>query len=244
MSDPATERKLGALEVPRRLVVALVVVLAAALIATAAWFGDLALRGATEQRVASELRTTLGTPTDPTVIIAGWPFVTQAAERRLEQVTVDAVDSTPQGLDISLQRIHGVGHDVTFSADQKTVTIGSIDGDVSIAYSEVTRLAGREVTFVAPDWVQVQAIPDILEQPVPVIVTGKPVVRDDRTLGLAEAEIQIVGVELSAETSQQIVDRFGAIPLKLPEGLVPTTVTAAEGGIGLAFTGEQLIIQR
>lgn len=245
MSDlTRTERRLGAVPVPRKFVIALVAVLLLILAGTGAWFGDLALRGMTERKVAGELQTVLGTTEAPTVSIGGWPFVTQAADRHLGVVTVDAGNAVPRNVDITLQRVHAVGRDVTFPADQKSLTIGSLDGDVSVSYAEASRLAGREVSFVEPDRLQIKAIPDILEQEVPVRVTGKPVVNEDGSLRLTEAEIEIIGVDLSPEISQQIVDNFGSIPLNLPAEVSPTTVTAEADGIGVAFTGAQITVQR
>ncbi|WP_369052057.1 LmeA family phospholipid-binding protein [Kineococcus terrestris] len=99
MSDVRTARPRRARAglVARRLVVALVTLVALAVIAVAA---DIAARGWATDRVAAELQRSEGLPETPRVSVAGGSFLLQAARGRFEDVTVTAARWPTDGVEL------------------------------------------------------------------------------------------------------------------------------------------------
>ncbi|MCU1675595.1 MAG: hypothetical protein JWM93_353 [Frankiales bacterium] len=125
-----------------RLLAALAVVLALAAV------GDRVAAHFAEKAIAQRLEVGAGLSTTPAVTIAGWPFLTQLADRNLVQVDV-ATDDYKAGA-MSLTRVQFELRDAWRSAT--TITAKRVTGTADVALAEIQRLAGSRATFsTAPD---------------------------------------------------------------------------------------------
>ena len=135
----------------RRLVVALValVVLIGVLVLV-----DLGAAAYTEHRVAEALREGQGLPTDPTVSVAGFPFLTQLVAGRYQQVEVGTADATAPGL--GPVSVTGTLRDVAVPASQvlsgsiSTVTAAAVHTQVRVPATTLGQKLGVPDLQLAP----------------------------------------------------------------------------------------------
>ena len=102
-----------------------------------------------EREVAARLVSSQQLEADPDVDIAGFPFLTQALARRLDEVRVTSDDVVVRrdGGELRLARIRATFTDVTTDRDLTRVAAARGRAVATISYAELARLTGLEVAY-------------------------------------------------------------------------------------------------
>ena len=221
---------------PVRVIVIVVIVLIALLVGL-----DFAARAFAENKAASEIQQQ-GFPKKPSVDIEGFPFLTQVASHRFQDIQISSTNDIEGPLDISsinasLKNVHING---AFSGG----TIGTLYGTASITFAALAnamtsqagslgQLANAGLTFSAAGPDEVKASLNVL------VFSGTAVWRVTRTTGNA-INIRLVSAGgLPSSLLSPISDITLNLP-KLPLGLKIQSISVNSSGLVGVLTGHNV----
>ena len=212
------------------------------------YYADGRIRTRTEAQVTADLQTDLGTPTAPTVDLAGFPFLTQVVAGRISSVHVVADDLGATN-DAPLRVAHAdvVLTDVTSEDRFQTSTAAHAEGTARLDYSALQALAGVPLTYAGDGRVRTETTTPLLGQQVRARIDGSPALDvKAQAITLDDAKIVVAGVDLPGFTSKALLRALlKPIPLTgIPLGLRVTAVSAADDGIHVDLNGDDLPINR
>lgn len=217
--------------------VLLVVVVVLAVLAVVA---DRVAQQVAEGRVAKQLQAQLGTPAAPSVDIAGFPFLTQAARRSFSSVHVVGDEVRPPNSTTTVKhvdlRLSGVTSDDNF----KTSTAQRVSGTATLDYPTVKKLTGQSLKYAPPGRVSVSSPTSLMGMPVTATVVGRPAVDVARqTLTLAEPQLSVAGMQVPDTAAQALLASVAKpAPLRdVPFGLKVRDVQAEPDGLVAGLTG-------
>jgi hypothetical protein len=110
-----------------------------------------------EHRVAAQIKG-VGSPAPPHVRIAGFPFLTQMAARRLNKVVVTTAGRKMGPVEV--ERLDVTAHKVRLNASYRASTASRVSGTALIDFAGLTRvvgLPGLTVSADGPDRVKITA---------------------------------------------------------------------------------------
>lgn len=114
-----------------------------------------------QNKAAEKLKDSLHLAATPEVDIEGFPFLTQVVDKRLDTVRVAIPDLAADR--VSLAKFEATAHDVQLDGDLPSHltggTVGSMDGDVLLAFDDMNReLGASQVRFseLGPDSVRAE----------------------------------------------------------------------------------------
>ncbi|GGX98877.1 LmeA family phospholipid-binding protein [Streptomyces minutiscleroticus] len=220
-----------------------------------------------EDRVAERLKNNEGLARTPDVSVQGFPFLTQLAGGRLDEVRVGIEDfeasaegtgdggSGGTGGDaIRIDRLDARLHGVTLSGDYSSATADSATGTATIGYDELLRTAKAEPIRVTSGItarvvglsdggdgkikVQVEATVLGTKLPQPVTVLSSVAVKDDRIEVRADS-LPDLGVALAENKFREITDIQQRID-GLPGGIALDKVAAAKDGVEITVKGSDV----
>lgn len=181
---------------------------------------------------------------DPTVDLAGFPFLTQLASRDFGEVTVTGsalAIRSGQAQDVSV-----TGYDVT-APSGGDVTVGRLEGHGLVTYDEVVARSGLPDVRIEPtgrgDRVRLLGSVTVLGEPVDVVavsrvdVSGTQVRVRPRSFELADGGS--VGGALAAQLTDQLTAVYTV--RDLPEGVVLRSVRATDAGFRVTVTGRDVV---
>ncbi|MEG3627543.1 LmeA family phospholipid-binding protein [Streptomyces poriticola] len=208
-----------------------------------------------EGEAADKLRATENLPSTPDVSINGFPFLTQMADRELDDVEVRIDDyeaASGGGERIRIAELRADMKGVKFSGDYSSATAATATGTATIAYDELLKTARSEPTDVAPGVtarvvglsdggngkikVEVEATVLGTKLPRPVSVLSSVRVSDNQVEVEADALPSFGGVELAESRVRRITDFQQTID-RLPGGIELDKVEAAEDGVEITVKG-------
>ncbi|MGH3769971.1 MAG: LmeA family phospholipid-binding protein [Pseudonocardiaceae bacterium] len=240
----------------RKLITAVLVVVA---LAVAADFG---VAAAAEHTVARQLRQQLGLPSDPSVRINGFPFLTQALAGRYS-----AIDVRASGL--SVDRLHDLDVEATLhnvdaplaeviSGKLQSVRAAQVDGRVRVKDSDLGRAIGIDDLRIqqASD----QEVKELLPLGTPAPDDGAPSNRAPiklvATIEFAGQPTEVIGlgvIELTGglvriTASDVRLSRDGGGGVTLPRGVRQTLLTRLStdvkpGGLPFAVTPTKVWVE-
>jgi hypothetical protein len=227
---------------------AIVLVIVAAVLAVVFYGGDAYAHGRVEREVATQLQTQLGTPQPPAVDIAGRPFLTQVAARRLGQVHVvaDDVGQTNDAV-LAIQHADFTLHDVTTTDWWKTMNVARADGTALVAYDELQRVAGVPIAYSGNGRFTVQGSQTVFGVTVDAIVTGGLSLDvGKQTVSLSEPTVKVSGYTLPDVIAQELIKAVARpIPLEgIPFDLRVTSVAARDDGLHVGLKGADIPVKR
>jgi len=208
---------------------------------------DFVARAIAEQKVAQAVQTRYDLTAEPNVDIHGFPFLLQAATRRLDRVDVHASSVRVARVDLAEAelRLHDVRVESTSSAVAETV-----DADALIPYPELAELAERagtgEVTVGyggAPDTLAVSSTVSLLGQDFDVVAYTQVRV-DDSTLTLRTTRVEIDGQPAPEQLVQAIGNQFD-LTFRIPELFDLVRLTGVEiraEGVAVGLTGSDIAL--
>ena len=119
----------------RKLVVTVLVVLVVLIV------GDRVADSVSEAAVAQTMQSSEHLKSEPSVDIAGFPFLTQLVSRDLDQVTITAkgVPLGNNGVHVTLSRVTAVMRNVKIALNLHSVTIGHGDATALLSYADLSK---------------------------------------------------------------------------------------------------------
>ncbi|CAL9463485.1 hypothetical protein SUDANB58_02695 [Streptomyces sp. enrichment culture] len=211
-----------------------------------------------EDEAADRLRRTENLAATPDVSIAGFPFLTQLAGGKLDDVEVGIGTYEAAAGDGGTIRIDDLKADmegVAFSGDFSSATAAAATGTATIPYAELLRTVGPEPAQVGPGVtaritglsdggdgkiaVEVEATVFGVELPRPVTLLSSVAVRDGRVEVAADSLPRIGGVDLAESRLREVTDFRQAID-RLPGGIELDGVRATRDGIEITVKGSNV----
>jgi hypothetical protein len=214
-----------------------------------------------ENKAADKVRTTENLASTPDVSIKGFPFLTQVASGKLDDVQIGIKDyqadtgqsagrSAPRSIRISDLKADMKG--VSFNGDYSSATADSATGTATIAYDELLKAAKSQPTQIFPGVdAQVVGLSDggngKLRVDVKVSVAGAsqtyPVLSTVTVAGDAVKvhadNLPKLVVDLAESRIRTITDFQQAID-RLPGGVKLESVQAAKNGVEITVTGSNV----
>lgn len=227
---------------------AIVVVVVAAVLAVAFYGLDAYAHARVEREVAAQLRTELGTAEPPTVDIAGWPFLTQLATRKLREVHVVA-DDVGRTNDAVLPIRHAdlTLHDVTTTDFWTTMNVARADGTALVDHDALKQAAGVPLVYSGNGRYTIDGAQSLYGLTVQATVSGRLALDvADQTVSLADAKVEVAGYTLPDVVAQQLIKAVvRPIPLEgVPFELRVTSVEAADDGLHVGLDGRDIPVRR
>lgn len=187
----------------------------------------------------------------PKVTIHGFPFLTQAIRGRYGDVEVaggglQLGDIHGAGLDAHLRGLHLPLGDV-FHRDINQLDVDAVDGDVTLPYDELARLANVSGLTLADDQGGIKVA---LSTSVPLIGAVQLTGTATATVSGSAVRLQIVKLSaLGVSIPQAVLSQLSAaiavpIPIPaLPYGLKITSVAAATGGVLVRAVATDVVLR-
>ena len=226
----------------RALIVVLVLLLGLAVLA------DRVAVGVAEDRVGQELAAKGGLAGTPAVDIRGFPFLTQAAAGRYDDVRISLTAEQlgqPEGTraDIALHGVH-VPLSSVLSGSVDRVPVDRIDGTATMSYALLSAQLGGDST-IRPDGdgLRITKTVDVLGQTIPLTATGT-VTLDGDELVVDVERASGAGVDLPdflVTRAGDLLDLRYPVP-GLPFGLQLTGVTPAEDGLDVRVAARDAVL--
>lgn len=227
---------------------AIVFVVVAAVLAVVFYGVDAYVHHRVEGEVATQLQQELGTPQPPTVDVAGRPFLTQVATRRLGEVHVVADDvgqTNPSVLPI--QHVDMTLHDVTTTDWWRTMNVASADGTALVDYDALKKAAGAPLTYSGNGRFTLEGNQQLYGLTVDATITGRLALNAAKqTVTLADATVVVSGYTLPNVVAQQLIKAVvKPIPLEgIPFDLRVTSIDAQDDGLHVGLGGTDIPVRR
>ena len=204
--------------------------------------------GVAEDKVAGQLAEKGGLHGRPTVDIAGFPFLTQAAAGRYDDVRISLTADElgqPAGTRVDIE-LHGVRVPLSsvVSGSVDRVPVDRIDGTATLSYALLSAKLGGDTTLRPEgDRLRITKTVDLLGQTIPLTATGT-VSLEGNQLVIDVAKAAGAGVDLPGflvSRASDLLDLRYDVP-PLPFGLKLTGVAPAAHGVDItvAATGAVL----
>ena len=226
----------------RALIVVLVLLLGLAVLA------DRVAVGVAEDRVGQELAAKGGLAGTPAVDIRGFPFLTQAAAGRYDDVRISLSAEElgqPAGTRADIE-LHGVRVPLSsvVSGSVDRVPVDRIDGTATLSYALLSAQLGGDST-IRPDGdgLRITKTVDVLGQTIPLTATGT-VTLDGDELVIDVGRASGAGVDLPGflvSRASDLLDLRYSVPA-LPFGLQLTGVTPAEDGLDVRVAARDAVL--
>lgn len=238
-TQPVTRRSRGVL---KPLLITLAVLLTLVIVAALA---DGLARTVAQERVAGQVQQELGLAQPPQVELGGTPFLVTLITRELPSATLTATDVPVEvsGKQITLDTATVTAENLTLAGTDVHVDSGR--AQALIGYPALSTLAGAQVEAGGEAGrLQVSYTAELLGRELVAVVSAVPVLdKDASLLELTQTEISVVGVSLSPEVSQWVIDELvKPIELELPYGLEPDAITVMTDGVEVAVTASDLTV--
>jgi hypothetical protein len=204
--------------------------------------------GVAEDKVAEQLAAKGGLHGTPTVDITGFPFLTQAAAGRYDDVRISLTADQlgqPAGTHADID-LHGVrvplSSVVSRSVDR--VPVDRIDGTATLSYALLTAKLGGDTTLRPEgDRLRITKTVELLGQTIPLTATGT-VSLEGNQLVIDVAKAAGAGVDLPGflvSRASDLLDLRYDVPA-LPFGLRLTGVTPAAHGVDITLKATDAVL--
>lgn len=200
-------------------------------------FGDMAARRVGEQEMARQAQQALDLESEPEISLGGWPFLLHAATRSFPSAkgTIDSLTVPYEGEQVTVTDVEVNATDIAPEGDGYLVA--HAEGQGHISYSELSEAAGITLASggdgkldVSVEWNGISGT-----------VTGDPTLdKDEQTITLENAEIELVGLTVPSSVSQQILD-LAVEPIDVShEYFNVDSVSADDDGVRFTMLAEDL----
>ncbi len=183
----------------------------------------------------------------PGVSIGGFPFLTQLAAGKFDDIRLSDHDVTLDGRNGSLHVSSVVVtlRSVTVSRDFTSATAARTTATAGIDYADLSAALGVHVTYADAGRVRASASTTVAGVKVTGTVTARPVVRNG-ALAFVSPQVDVNGVDVPPAAAEALAGVFGdPIPLSgLPYGLTVRSLRATASGIVLSVSARNLTFHR
>ncbi|MEU0738097.1 DUF2993 domain-containing protein [Streptomyces sp. NPDC006134] len=211
-----------------------------------------------EDEAADRLRRTENLAATPDVSIEGFPFLTQVAGGKLDDVKVGIGTyeaATGDGGTIRIDDLKADMEGVAFSGDFSSATATAATGTATISYAELMKAVKSEPVQVGPGVtaritglsdggngkikVEIEATVFGVELPRPVSLLSSVTVRDHQVEVAADALPRIGDADLAESRLRAVTDFRQAID-RLPGGIELDQVQATRDGVEITVKGSDV----
>lgn len=227
-----------------------VVLIVAGLLGTAVGAAETMGRRYAEEQIATRVRQQLGLDVVPTATIVGSPFVTQAVQRRFDEVHVTSGAgwlATAGGI-VQISSLDLELHGLSLDADLAGAVIDSIDGQVVVPWSGAGDLVDADLRFAGRDdqgrgRVSISRTLDLQGLQLPITVTGRPDLDAEQRLVLSEPALAVSGITLPAVLVTDLLSQqLTPVALPLPAGVRIDTLVVDDAGMVLTVSGGRTVL--
>ncbi|MFF5448248.1 DUF2993 domain-containing protein [Streptomyces sp. NPDC012888] len=204
--------------------------------------------GYAEDELAAKVRAGGGSSIGSTEVdIAGFPFLTQVMDRRLERVDVrlDDVTVAADGRRMRIARLDAALHDVAVDDDYSGGTARRADGSALVTYEDLTRASQSGVTVAyggAPGKVKVTASIEILGRTLTRSVISTVTLVDGGTVRVRADEVPGEGIPGVEDLVRRKTDFDRKLGGGLPAGLALSGLTSDASGVRLTLGGSDVAL--
>lgn len=202
-----------------------------------------------QNKAAERAQATQGLDHKPKVSIKGFPFLTQAAFGKLDDVTIEAEDIAAGAAweTLRIATFNADLHGVKFSNGYRTAVADSADGIAFITYADLSKAAPPGVTVSAagnsadgkPMVKLTGTIPGIGTK---ISVLSQVTVRGADTIGLHAEKLPVELTKLGLEDNVRQQIDFERQLTHLPSGIALTSVTTTPDGLSVAAGGKHVTL--
>jgi hypothetical protein len=200
-----------------------------------------------ENRAASGAQTSQGLSSKPKVSIGGFPFLSQVAAGKLDDVkiTADGIAAGSGGQSVRINSFHADLHGVKLSNGYHTAVADSASGSAFLTYADLTKAApaGVTVTYGGADKSgrpMVKLTGSF--QGATLSVLSQISVRGANGIGLHALGLPTAFTALGLDSVvRQMID-FTTQLAHLPSGISLTGVTTTADGISVAAGGKHVVL--
>ncbi|MEV4435473.1 DUF2993 domain-containing protein [Streptomyces sp. NPDC049555] len=210
--------------------------------------GDRAAVWFAENQVADKIRSSQNLSGTPEVSIKGFPFLTQVANSRLDEVDVK-LDGVTAGSGTQSVKVSGFDaqlHDVRIDSSFSSAVAGRATGTAHLTYEELTKAANDPDVTVAyggqggagGNQVKVTGKATVAGQPVQRSVTSTVTVTGGDTIRVHANEVPAEGIRIPG-MEQKIREKtdFDRKITGLPRGIKLDKVVTTPTGVDITLTG-------
>ncbi|QHY96450.1 hypothetical protein SSPS47_15130 [Streptomyces sp. S4.7] len=215
-----------------------------------------------ETEAASKIKSSQGLADEPDVSIKGFPFLTQVANSKLDEieVSIGGITATTEGREVEVTEVKAELRDVKVNSTFSSAVAGSAEGSALISYEDLTKSApkGATVGYAGPEraakgQVKVSGpLGDLVEGAgIDVPDAFKGLLRDDFTaystvsleggdkVRLRAEDLPTLPVPGVGDKLKEVVDYDLTID-GLPSTIKLDKVTATEDGLRFSGTGQDV----
>jgi hypothetical protein len=202
-----------------------------------------------QNKAAERAQITEGLDSKPKVTIKGFPFLTQAAFGKLDDVTIKAEDIAAGGgmETLRIASFNADLHGVKFSNSYRTAIADSADGTAFITYADLSKAAPAGITVSsagtsADGKAMVKLTGTIPGIGTKISVLSEVTVRGPASIGLHAQKLpkELTALGLEDNVRQQI--DFTRQLTHLPEGISLTSVKTTPDGLSVAAGGKHVTL--
>lgn len=198
-----------------------------------------------ESEAEGRVRITGGSAGSTDVSIKGFPFLTQVAGSRFDQVDVKltGIRASAGGRAIRISEMRAQLHDVTLGSGYSSATAARATGTAVVNYEDLTSAAndGVAVEYGGDGKVKVTGTVDILGRPVSRSVLSTVTLVDGRTVRVHADKVPgegIPGLEDLVRGQTDFEREIGG----LPDGLKLEKVEVTRDGLEISVTGSDVAL--
>ncbi|MEE1791344.1 DUF2993 domain-containing protein [Streptomyces sp. BE308] len=198
-----------------------------------------------ESEAEGRVRITGGSAGSTDVSIKGFPFLTQVAGSRFDQVDVKltGIRASAGGRAIRISEMRAQLHDVTLGSGYSSATAARATGTAVVNYEDLTSAAndGVAVEYGGDGKVKVTGTVDILGRPVSRSVLSTVTLVDGRTIRVHADKVPgegIPGLEDLVRGQTDFEREIGG----LPDGLKLEKVEVTRDGLEISVTGSDVAL--
>lgn len=200
-----------------------------------------------EKKAAQRAQATEGLSSRPKVSIEGFPFLTQAASGKLEDVKISANDiaATDGEQSVRIDSFHADLHGVKLSGNYSRAIADSADGNAYITYDDLTKAAPQGITVSyagkAQDGKSMVKLTGSFDG-AHLSVLSEVTVRGADTIGLHAQGLPKAFTALGIENDVRKEIDFTTQLTHLPGNIALTTVTTDPDGITVDASGKDVVL--
>jgi len=185
-----------------------------------------------ESKVADKAQQSQGFTSKPSISIKGFPFLTQVAAKKLDDVriTANGIDASSGGQSLRIDRFSAELRGVRLSSDFSSAVADTADGTVLITYADLAKAvpSGMTVAYGGGDTVKLSAYG--------YTASGDVMVSDGTTLSLGNLS------GLPAEAQSQAGGALAWNLSGLPTGIRLKSATATPDGLQVVADGTHVVL--
>ncbi|MEU6660380.1 DUF2993 domain-containing protein [Streptomyces sp. NPDC046821] len=222
-----------------------------------------------ENEAADRVRASEGLHQNPDVSIKGFPFLTQLAGGRFDDVQIgidnydlppaDGKSSAGRSQPMRIDRLTAEMHGVSFSGDYSAATAQRADGTAHISYAELLKAARTQPVQLVPGLVSAQVVGlsdggnGKIKLDIKASVRGVPLSRHFPVMSSVKVQGETVSVTAvglpklpvpAGEKEVRSVTDFSEQLAGLPAGLKLDKIEAVSDGVDISVTGKDVRLSR